>query len=277
MFECSIKKVGVLKTIIDVLTSIIDEAVNFTATPEGFGTVAMDPSHVSMVNFFLPKEVFEKYKCDEKTKIGVNIGNLNKLLKRVGSSDSLSMKMGARENKLQLKFAGEATRTFSINLIDIEEEEYPSPKMQFNAKITLKDPNLLSEAIKDAELFSDHVKINADSKAVTIYAKGDNGEVNVEIPVEREGLEVEIKEPSSSLYPLSYLTNIIKIGSVTDSLTLEFSTEMPMQMVFQLKPMEEASGQISYFLAPRVEEEEEEAESEDQEYEEYEEIISEDE
>lgn len=52
MFEASIKPVSVLKNIIDVLTTIIDEAANFIAKPEGFGIIAMDPSHVSMVDFF---------------------------------------------------------------------------------------------------------------------------------------------------------------------------------------------------------------------------------
>lgn len=257
MFECSLKEVGVLKSIIDVLTSIIDDAANFMAKPDGFGIIAMDPSHVSMIDFFLPKETFDTYKCDSKVKIGVNIGNLNKLLKRVGSSDELTLKLSEKGNKLQLKFKGKATRTFSLNLIDLEEEEYPSPKMQFNAKVILDDPNLLSSAIKDAELFSDHVKLDVESNKFTVFAKGDNGEVEVEIPSERDALTLEVKERSSSLYPLSYLTSIIKIGSVTDNLTLEYSTEMPMQMLFKLKKIGEANGYIKYFLAPRVEEEEE--------------------
>ncbi len=262
MFECILKEVGILKSIIDVLTSIIDEAANFMAKPDGFGIIAMDPSHVSMVDFFLPKDVFDKYECDSKVKIGVNISNLNKLLKRVGSSDELTLKLTEKGNKLQLKFKGKSTRTFSLNLIDIEEEEYPSPKMQFNAKIILDDPNLLSEAIKDAELFSDHVKLDTDTKKFTIFAKGDNGEVEVDIPGEREALTLEVKESSSSLYPLSYLTSIIKVGSVTDNLILEYSSEMPMQMLFKLKKIGEANGFIKYFLAPRVEEEEEEFEEE---------------
>ncbi|MHA1382631.1 MAG: proliferating cell nuclear antigen (pcna) [Candidatus Helarchaeota archaeon] len=272
MFECSIKSVSILKNIIDVLTSIIDEAANFMAKPEGFGIVAMDPSHVSMIDFFLPKEVFEKYECDKKVRIGLNIGNLNKLLKRVGGSEQLTIKLAEKGNKLQLKFKGKSTRTFSLNLMELEEEEYPEPKMQFNAKITITDPSLLAEAIKDAELFSDHVKIEADSNIFTIFAKGDNGEVNVEIPGERDALDLEIKEKSSSLYPLSYLTSIIKVGNVTDSLTLEFSSEMPMQMVFKLKPIQDSSGYIKYFLAPRVEEEEEEYEEVPEEFEDVEDI-----
>lgn len=262
MFECSLKQVGVLKSIIDVLTSIIDDAANFVAKPEGFGIIAMDPSHVSMVEFQLPKEVFDTYKCDKKEKIGLNIGNLNKLLKRVGGNEELTLKLSEKGNKLQLKFSGKSTRTFSLNLIDLEEEEYPSPKMQFNAKVILDDPNLLSSAIKDAELFSDHVKLDVESNKFTIFAKGDNGEVEVEIPSERDALTLEVKERSSSLYPLSYLTSIIKLGNVTDNLTLEYSSEMPMQMLFKLKKIGEASGYIKYFLAPRVEEEEEEFEEE---------------
>lgn len=208
--------------------------------------------------FFLPKEVFDSYQCDKKTKIGVNIGNLNKLLKRVGGSEELTMKLGEKENKLQLKFKGKANRTFSLNLIDIEEEEYPSPKIQFNATITLSEPSLLSDAIKDAELFSDHVKLEVDSDKFMVFAAGDNGDASVEIPKEREAISLEVKENSRSMYPISYLTNIIKIGNVTETLTLEFSSEMPMLMSFKLKPINDSYGYISYFLAPRVEEEEEE-------------------
>lgn len=259
-FEAVIDKVGALKSIVDILSTVLEETCNFMVDTKRFYLLAMDPSHVSMINFELPKASFKEFKCDKKTKIGLNIGNLNKLLKRVGANTELKMKLSDKENKLILQFKDKNTRTFSLNLVDLEEEEFPDPKMQFNSKVILENPTTFTEAIKDAELFSDHLKLEVDSNNFTIFASGDNGEVKIEIPKEREELTLEVKEKSESMYPTQYLSQILKLASVSYKLTIEFSTEMPMQMLFELKPKENPIGSCSYFLAPRVEEETEETE-----------------
>jgi len=266
-FEATIKSIGALKTVIDVLTSVIDEAANFIATPEGFGIKAMDPSHISMVDLGFPKKAFETYKCDKKVNIGLNISNLNKILKRINSSSEMKIQLSEEGNKLNLIFGEKTKRRFTMNLIDLEEEEFPEPKIVFNSKVVLDNPSLLNEALKDAELFSDHTKISASKDLFAIFAKGDNGDVLTEIPGTKDGISITIKEDSESLYPLSYLITIAKMASVSHRAILEFSSEMPMQILFNFKPKDSSIGYCRYFLAPRVEEEEifdETSESEDE-------------
>ncbi|MFX0097107.1 MAG: DNA polymerase sliding clamp, partial [Candidatus Hodarchaeota archaeon] len=42
------------RSIIEALSSLVDEA-NFIATPEGIMMKAMDPSHIAMIDFEMPK------------------------------------------------------------------------------------------------------------------------------------------------------------------------------------------------------------------------------
>jgi proliferating cell nuclear antigen len=262
IFKAKLGNISALKAIVEVLSTIVDETVNFTASEKGFGTIAMDPSHVSMISLQIPKDSFEEFKCDKKVKIGVNLGNLNKILKRIAGNSKMDLELLEKGNKLSMKITN---KTFTTNLVDLEEEgEYPEPKMNFNTKIKLGDPSKLSEAIKDAELFSDHITLTTENKTLELKASGDNGEFStIWNAAKDEDLEIETSERSVGMYPISYISNIIKLVSVTSKLQFSYSTEMPILMVFSLKPDDKPIGIATYFLAPRVEEEGEEEEAEE--------------
>jgi proliferating cell nuclear antigen len=65
-------------------------------------------------------------------------------------------------------------------------------------------------------------------------------------------LDLEVKEPSKATFSLSYLAEIVKAASATsDIATLEFSSDMPIKLDFQ----QTKEGRLSFFLAPRIENE----------------------
>jgi proliferating cell nuclear antigen len=52
----------------------------------------MDSSHVALVALTLSSEGFEKWRCDKAMTLGLNIGNLSKVMKLGENDDTITLK-----------------------------------------------------------------------------------------------------------------------------------------------------------------------------------------
>jgi proliferating cell nuclear antigen len=233
------------KKIINALASIIEE-VSIEVTPEGVQFTAMDPSHISMVDFHMGKEHFEEYELTEEMSLGLDVDENRKIINRSKPDDILTLE--ADQNRITLTFQqrdGETVRRFGLPLIDvIGGEKYKVPHLDTTAMVRLPSYTF-DDAIKDAYIISDNVTFKADPDIFLVKAEGDSGNIETEI---KEWLEYEVKEQSQSTYNLSYLTDVAK--SIEDEVTIDLGNDMPLKLVFTLD-----GAEILFILAPRVERE----------------------
>ncbi len=258
MFKASLDSAGTFIKIIDALATIIDNGT-FKVSKDGLSMRSIDPTHVAMVDLEMSPKAFNDFQCDDTIPIRVNLIDLNRFIKRGSASDELELTLDQQRNKLKIKFKrGKSTRTFSLSLItEGEDEETPTPSLDFNAKFNINTPDL-QRAIKDAQIVGDYITISLSDEALVLDATGDSGDVTIEVEKD-EISDLQVKGKQSAIYSLEFLADIIKAGSVSNAVHVEFSTEMPVQFEFPLKnDNDEETGKIKYFLAPRVEEEEEE-------------------
>jgi proliferating cell nuclear antigen len=203
-----------------------------------------------MIDFEWPKTAFEEYQTTEPTKMCINISELLKLLKRAAKDETVELDLDEKTAKLQIKITGKYARNFTMPTLEATEEEVPTPKINFNIKAKTTTQGL-SQAIEDAQLVSDHVKIEADPEKLTLNATGDLMGATITLQKGSDTLlDLETKEPSKATFSLSYLSEIIKASSATsDIATLEFSTDMPVKLDFQ----QTKEGKLTFYLAPRIE------------------------
>ncbi|MCD6445314.1 proliferating cell nuclear antigen (pcna) [Candidatus Bathyarchaeota archaeon] len=249
MFKLKMADAKVLKDMITAISILVDE-VTFKIETEGLKLRAMDPSRVAMVDFEWPKTVFEEYICTEPTKMCINISELLKLLKRAGKNEAVELSLDEKTGKLQVRITGKYTRNFTMPTLEATEEEVPTPKLTLNvrAKATTEG---LKQAIEDAQLVSDHVRIEADPEKLIFNASGELMGATIELKKGSDALlDLEVKEPSKATFSLNYLSEIIKAASATsDIATIEFSTDMPIKLDFQ----QATEGKLVFYLAPRIE------------------------
>lgn len=249
MFRIRISDTKTFRSVLDALSTIIDEAT-FTISPDGMKLRAMDPSRVAMVDFEMKRTSFDEYEATEDSKVCVNLNELKKLLRRAGKDDIIELSLNEETGQFLVRVRGRYTRTFSLPVLEASEEEVPEPKLAFNAKVTLTASDFY-DTLKDVELVSDSVRIEADGERFIMNAKGDVAGAEIEIKKGDDTLiSIEAKEPSRATFSLSYLTEIVKAASDTsDIVTLEFSTDMPLRLDFRQR----YDGRLVYLLAPRVE------------------------
>ncbi|MCK5627929.1 proliferating cell nuclear antigen (pcna) [Candidatus Bathyarchaeota archaeon] len=249
MFKLKVADAKLLRDMANAISILVDEAT-FKIEPEGLKLRAMDPSRVAMIDFEWPKEIFEEYQCTEPTKICINIGELLRLVKRAGKEETVELSIDEKTARLEIRVTGRYNRYFTMPTLDASEEEVPTPKITFNVKAKTTTTGL-SQAIEDAQLVSDHVRIEAYPEKIILNATGDL--MGATITLQRGSdtlLDLETKEPSKATFSLSYLTEIVKAASATsDIATLEFSTDMPIRIDFQ----QTRKGKLTFFLAPRIE------------------------
>ncbi|MCW4020725.1 MAG: proliferating cell nuclear antigen (pcna) [Candidatus Bathyarchaeota archaeon] len=249
MFKVKISDAKLLRDAVTAVSTLIDEGT-FNIGSDGIKLRSMDPSRVAMVDFVMQKTVFDEYVSDEDTKICLNLSELLKMLRRAGKDEAVELLLDEKTGQFVITVRGKYVRTFRLPTLEASEEEVPTPKIEFNAKVTLTTDGL-RQSLEDVALVSDHVRMETDGEKMTMTAKGDIMGANVELKKGSDALlSVEVKEPSKSTFPLSYLSEIVKAAAATSEIvTLEFSNDMPVRLEFK----QTYDGTLVYFLAPRIE------------------------
>jgi hypothetical protein len=64
----------------------------------------MDASHVSLCSLILRADGFDHYRCDRNISLGLNLGNLSKILKCAGNDDVVTLKAEDEPDTLTMVF-----------------------------------------------------------------------------------------------------------------------------------------------------------------------------
>jgi len=244
----------VLKGIVETLSSIIDET-EFKVSPKEFVITAMDPSRICLLKLSIKKENFDDYKCSKESKIGLNLDDLDKILKRSSADDTIEIDFKETDQKIKItmeRVGKNRKRTFSLTLIDLDREEIPMEnllKIEYPTNWVI-DTEFLVKAIRDAEIYSEILNMKAVANEGLIFSStGQIGEMEYNLSAE-DLIESEISETCTGAYSLTFLKAILKIASITEKLEISLKTDHPLKMIFNLLE----GGELNYFLAPRVEE-----------------------
>jgi proliferating cell nuclear antigen len=229
--------------------SVIIEEGTFNIDSDHMKLLAMDPSHVAMVDFELPNTFFDKYTCEGEPKLSINIGEFLKFLERVEKDEQVQIRLDEEQARVTIQCKrGGHTRRFMVPILEPLEGDVPSPRIFFKASARIMTQSL-RRSIRDAALVSEHVKLEIRGEEFKISALGDMGSaLSVWERNADELLDLSSEEDSSATFTLSYLQDIINAVVISSEVaTLELSTDMPIKINFEL-PL----GKLNYYLAPCI-------------------------
>ncbi len=227
MFKATMSDAKLLKSSIEAISNLIDEA-GINVDNEGLKLRAMDPAHVALVDFQLVKEAFDNFEVTESVVLGVDLERLNTIVKRAGSNDMITLSLDEDKNMLKIKIKNTSTRTFSLPLIDVSDEDLKVPSLDFPSSVEVH-PNILKEAIKDAEIVSDHVTLKTDENNLYISAKGDLGNVSVKV-LKDDAIAFMSGGEVSSMFSLEYLVDMMKASDLADTVKINLGDNIPVRL-----------------------------------------------
>jgi proliferating cell nuclear antigen len=237
----------VWKTCVGSMVNLIEEAA-FKFTPSGIKMKAMDPSHIALVDFELPSDVFEEYSVKEQVVLGINLAEMDKVLSRSKAGDELGLELDEKQSRLMFTFRGASTRKLSLPLINIDEREFPEPKIPFTAQVEVS-AGTVQDGLKDAELVTDNVRFLVDKESFVMTAEGDKGSSELKLSKGDQALvKLDASQQVHSMYNIKYLSDMMKGASSSDVVTIRLGTDLPVQLDFQI-----SKGKLRFLLAPRIE------------------------
>jgi proliferating cell nuclear antigen len=248
MFKAEIQDTKLLKDSLQAISNLIAEG-QFAINQDGITLTAADPAMVALVDFHLEKDAFESYELDEDTEVGINLEKLYSILRRAKGSERLVMEVDG--SKLTLRIKNESTRTFSLPLLNIDDDVPSTQQLDFNVRADFKS-SVLSSGIGDAAVVGDAVTISGDGDGITIRAEGNNSNVEFHVEEGSDGLlELEADGKAESMFSLDYLNKMMKAEKLADTVKVSLGQDFPMRMDFKVPD----KLKLGFILAPRIEEE----------------------
>lgn len=237
-----------VKNLFELINVYLDEAT-FKLTPQGLTLRGMDPSRIAMIDLVIPRENCTEHLCTEEMKFCFSIGRfLDPTLRNVTRNDAIRLDIQTGKiDKMFTRLSSKLTRQFSMPLLEVSEEEIPTPKINFNytARLALESVNTI---FKDLE---DHFRMIGTQDSLTFEHKGDLEDFTVTLQKSDETiLNIEAKEESKAIYSVSYLKEALKaLSPLTDIIEVSYSTDMPIRISAELEHL----GTVNIYVAPRLE------------------------
>lgn len=242
VFKATIKA-DVMKSLVNVVSPITDE-IKLTIKPNEVNLVAVDPSHVCMIELVLNKGAFESYEANE-TEIGVDLDKIKSILKLSSAGEVITVSQDEEHKKLVFGI-GNITRHMS--LVDISAMSTPKiPVLNLTSHVEILASEL-QRGIKASDDISDHVIFIADKNSFELLCEGDTDSASLKL--DDSSISINVDKKIRSMFPLDYLGLMIKALPSDVLLKLELDTDFPVRMTFKLV---DDNAKVTYLLAPRIE------------------------
>jgi proliferating cell nuclear antigen len=256
MFEARLLQGKLFKQLIEALRDLVQDA-NIDCSEDELSIQAMDASHVSLVAVSLRSNGFDHFRCDRTISLGVNTGNLSKVLKCMGNEDIVTLKAEDTADALTLMFESqnqERISDFELKLMDIDSEQLGIPSTEY--KTTVKMPSAeFQRIIRDLQVLGDTCKISITKEGIRFTAEGDLGTGTVLLrpnssEKDDEKVQIAMEEPVELTFALRYLNFFTKATSLGPSVIISMSPDVPVVVEYPIGEF----GFIKYYLAPKIDE-----------------------
>ncbi|KAL0915167.1 hypothetical protein M5K25_015566 [Dendrobium thyrsiflorum] len=264
MLELRLVQGSLLKKVIEAIKDLVTDA-NFDCSATGLSLQAMDSSHVALVALLLRSEGFEHYRCDRNMSMGMNLNNMSKMLKCAGNDDIITIKGDDGGDTITFMFESpnqDKISDFEMKLMDIDSEHLGIPEAEYHAVVKMPSSEF-SRICKDLSSIGDTVVISVSKEGVKFTTRGDIGAANIvcrqnkTVDKPDEATIIEMNEPVSLTFALRYLNSFTKATSLSESVTISLSSDLPVVIEYKIADM----GYIRFYLAPKIEDDEEEIKS----------------
>lgn len=246
---------GAFRILVEALKEILTDT-NLIFDKTGIKLVATDNSQIVLVHMKLLAENFEYFHCEEKTRIGINMMNLFKLIKIMNNNETLSLFVEkCDKNRLGIKINNNDKKTqtlFKMNLLDISEDELSIPPAKFESELTLPSVDF-QKIIRDMSNIGENVEIKSVETSLLLNCNGDFASQETILLETHEGLNysknTSSNEPIQGIFSLKYLCLFTKCTNLCNLLHMYIKNDYPLVIKYDIANL----GHIKLCLSPNTE------------------------
>ncbi len=234
-----------LKESINIISELVNE-VTLKVSKEKIELLSMDPANVAMVDFKLLAPAFVEYDVKKPVSLSVSLEGLKAILKRSKPTDAVQLSLDEDRNRLNVDLVGDTKRSFTLSLLNIDENEVNIPKLSYAAKVELPSSKL-DEAVEDMNVIAESVAFVAEPNKFTVKCESNLSDAKVDLSGADTLVELS-EDKSSSKYSIEYLKKMVAGCKVADTAVLQFGNDYPLRIEFLVLD----KLKLGFILAPRV-------------------------
>ncbi|KAG5238301.1 proliferating cell nuclear antigen [Salix suchowensis] len=259
MLELRLVQGSILKKVIESIKDLVNDA-NFDFSSSGLSLQSMDSSHIAPMALLLKSEGFEHYRCDRNTSMGMNLGNMSKMLKCAGNDDILTIKGDDVSDTVTFMFESptqDKIADFEMKLMDIDSEHLGIPEAEYHAIVKMPSAEF-ARICKDLASIGDTVVISVTKEGVKFSTRGDIGTANIvlrqntTVDKPEDATVIEMNEPVSMTFALRYMNTFTKATPLSNTVIISLSPDLPVVVEYKTAEM----GYFRFYSTPKMEEDE---------------------
>ena len=249
--QCSAIK-NLLETLKDILTDC-----NLVFDKTGIKCLTMDVSQCVIVSLKLSSQNFEIFQCKQKVIVGLNLTNVFRLIKSVGSSDTLTFQVKQCDPTRLIIISKNTEKdhctTYKLNMLDIDEMRLDIPDTNFDSVLTM--PSMDFQRIcRDMATLSDTMKIQSISKKLILSSVGDFAEQTTEIGERDYGMCFQNNNSAEQhidygRFNLKFLSQFSKASVLCGTVDIYLTPQYPLILSYSVASL----GRLLFVLASDVE------------------------
>lgn len=234
-----------LKESVNILSELVNE-VTFKVSKEKIELLAMDPANVAMVDFKLLAPAFVEYDVKKPCSLSVSLEGLKAILRRSKPTDAVQLTLDEDRNRLNIDLVGDTKRSFTLSLLNIDENEVNIPKLTYSAKVEVQ-ASKLDEAVEDMNVIAESVAFVAESGKFLVKSESNLSDAKVDLSGPETNVELS-EDKAAAKYSLEYLKKMVAGSKVADKVTVQFGNDYPLRIEFLVLD----KLKLGFILAPRV-------------------------
>jgi proliferating cell nuclear antigen len=238
-----------IKVLIEALKEILTDTM-IEITDEHIKICTMDSSHVILIHLKLEASKFEYFYCESKKLVGVNILNLNKIIKTLNNNDTLTLYMYKNDpNHLCIKIENtekNTKRVTKLNLLDLPNTNIEIPPASFNSVITLPS-NDFQKICRDINNLSDQVEIKNVNNQLIISCVGDFCSQEIIISDSDHTIIDSSNEIFQGVFNVKMLVLFTKCTNLSNTVELYLKNDYPLITQYTVGSL----GSVKLCLAPQ--------------------------
>ena len=175
-------------------------------------------------------------------------------MKCVGNEDVVTICANSDEDFAHFKFVNESSDKiveFKIRLMSIDSENLEIEEIEYEAQIEICSSKFL-RIIRDLSTLDEKCDIQVLKDSVAFSIDGETGEAEITIKAsEEEETYIEIRDEMTLSFSLRFLSLFSKATPLSHQAKIFISASAPIKIQYVF---EDDAGEISFFLAPKLEE-----------------------
>lgn len=245
---------SVIRTLVEALKELLTDVI-LEVDETGIRVIAMNKACAVLVHLRLFADRFEHFSCSRPLSLGVNIINFHKLIKTVGSGDTLTLYVEDDESYLGIKIhnAEKNSRTvYKLNLLDMENNKMSVGPMHFGEVITLASTEF-QKLCRDMHNIADVVEIKIVEGEVTFSCRGDFSSQETVLGdgclrrIDNEDPSAMQNDITQGMFNLEYLVMFTRCTNLSPTVQIYLKNDFPLFVRYTVSNL----GEIKLVCAPR--------------------------